>query len=623
MTQAGTTAPTPDSPDELALAAEFGTPRREDWQRLVAGVLTKSGVLPEGFDGAPESLLSSKTYDGIEIQPLYTADDAAPPAGFPGLPPYVRGARAEGAVGTGWDVRVLHGSADPAETNKAILADLENGASSVWLRVGGDALPLDRLADALNEVYLDLAPIVLDPGADYEAAADALLGLLAEKNIPDSEVTGTIGADPIALRARTGRPHDIAPAAALAARLAGKHPDLRTLVVNALPYHEAGGSDSQELGAAIAAGVAYLRALTEAGLSVDDAAGQLEFRFAATADQFLTIAKLRAARRLWARVCEVSGATPGRGMRQHAVTSPVMFTRRDPWVNMLRTTVACFAAGIGGADAVTVLPFDFAIGLPDAFSRRIARNTQSILLEESKLSGVIDPAGGSWYVENLTDALANAAWREFTEIERQGGIEAVLDSGALAAKLDQTWQARKKRLATRKDPLTGVSEFPDLHEKPVERTPAPSVVDEGGLPRVRYAQDYEALRDRSDAHLAETGERPKVFLATLGPVAAHTARATFASNLFQAGGIEPVNPGAVDDVVAAFRESGAKVACLCGTDKLYAERAAETAKALKEAGAVRVILAGKPGYPDVDAYVHAGCDALAALTSTLDTLGVK
>ena len=626
MTQAGTTAPTPDSPDELALAAEFETPRREDWQRLVTGVLTKSGVLPEGFDGAPESLLTSKTYDGIEIQPLYTADSmntAAASSGYPGLPPYARGARAEGSVDTGWDVRALHGQADPSATNKAILADLENGASSVWLRVGGDALPLESLADALNEVYLDLAPVVLDPGADYEAAATAFLALLAERNIPDSEVTGTIGADPIALRARTGRPHDITPAAALAARLSGKHPKLRTLVVNALPYHEAGGSDSQELGAAIAAGVAYLRALTGAGLSVDAAAEQLEFRFAATADQFLTIAKLRAARRLWARVCEVSGAIAGRGMRQHAVTSPAMFTRRDPWVNLLRSTVACFAAGVGGADAVTVLPFDFAIGLPEAFSRRIARNTQSILIEESKLSGVIDPAGGSWYVENLTDALANAAWREFTEIERAGGIEAVLDSGALAARLAETWEARRKRLATRTDPITGVSEFPDLHEKPVERTPAPSVVDEGGLPRVRYAQDYEVLRDRSDAYLAETGERPKVFLATLGPVAAHTARATFAANLFQAGGIEPVNPGAADDVLAAFRDSGAKVACLCGTDKLYAEHAAETAKRLKEAGAIRVILAGKAESPDVDAYVHAGCDALAALTSILDTLGVK
>ncbi|NKQ58250.1 methylmalonyl-CoA mutase small subunit [Amycolatopsis sp. K13G38] len=619
MTQAGTTAP-----EELVLAAEFEAPRRADWQKLVAGVLQKSGKLPEDFSGAPESLLATRTYDGIEIQPLYTADDDTVPAGFPGLAPFVRGTRPEGAVGTGWDVRVQHAHSDPAVTNKAVLADLENGASSLWLRVGGAALPLASLADALNEVYLDLAPVVLDPGADYEAATSALLDVLGEKNIPDSEVTGNLGADPVTLRARTGTAHDIAPAAALAARLAAKHPKLRAIVADGLPYHEAGGSDAQELGAAIAAGVAYLRALTDAGLSVEEAAARLEFRFAATADQFLTIAKLRAARRLWARVTEVSGAAP-QGMKQHAVTSSAMLTQRDPWVNMLRTTVACFAAGVGGADAVTVLPFDAAIGIPDAFARRIARNTQAILLEETKLSGVIDPAGGSWYVENLTDALANAAWREFTEIERQGGIEAALDSGFIRDRLAETWEKRSKRLATRKDPITGVSEFPNLAEKRVEREPAPSIVDGGGLPRVRYAQPFEELRDRSDAHLAAHGERPTIFLATLGPLASHTARAMFASNLFQAGGIEPVNPGEVSDPVAAFRESGASVACLCGSDSVYAEQADDVAAGLREAGAKAVLLAGKPAdsYRGISGFAFTGCDALAVLTDVLETLGVK
>ncbi|GHF78743.1 methylmalonyl-CoA mutase [Amycolatopsis bartoniae] len=617
MTQAGTT-----EPDDLALAAEFPAPQRADWQRLVAGVLRKSGALPEDFDGAPESLLTTRTYDGIEIRPLYTADDEAAPAGFPGLPPFSRGSRPEG---TAWDVRVLHANADAAAANKAILADLENGASSVWLRVGGDSLPASALADALDGVYLDLAPVVLEPGEEYEAAANALLDLLAAKQIPDSEVTGVLGADPITLLARTGEAHDVAPAAALTARLAPKHPKLRTLVADGLPYHEAGGSDAQELGAVIAAGVAYLRALTEAGLDVDDAAGRLEFRFAATADQFLTIAKLRAARRLWARVTEVSGGT-AHGMKQHAVTSTAMLTRRDPWVNMLRTTVACFAAGVGGADAVTVLPFDAAIGQPDAFSRRIARNTQSILLEESRLAGVIDPAGGSWYVENLTDALANAAWREFTELERQGGIEAALRSGFVRDRLAETWEKRAKRLATREDPITGVSEFPHLAEQPVEREPLPAVVEPGGgLPKRRYAEQFERLRDRSDAHLAEHGERPKVFLATLGPLAAHTARAMFASNLFQAGGIEPVNPGAVDDPVEAFRASGAAVACLCGSDRSYGEQANEVAAGLRAAGAKAVLLAGKPAesYRGISGFAYTGCDAVAVLTSTLETLGVK
>lgn len=628
MTEVAGTESTPTAgPDELVLAAEFPEASREQWQELVAGVLRKSGAIGEpGFnelgEGPPESKLVTRTYDGLEIQPLYTADNTIGGIGFPGLPPFVRGARPEGAVTTGWDIRARYARRDAKATNTAVLADLEGGVSSIWLRVGSGGVPVDELADALNEVYVDLAPVTLDAGEDYEAAADALLELLAEREIPASAAAATLGADPIGLTARTGTAHPVAPAARLAARGAATHPKVRTIVADGLPFHEAGGSDAQELGAVIAAGVAYLRSLTEAGLDVDTAADQLEFRLAATADQFLTIAKFRAARRLWARVTEVSGSA-GTGMRQHAVTSPAMLTQRDPWVNMLRTTLACFGAGVGGADAITVLPFDAAIGQPDAFSARIARNTHAVLLEESKLAGVIDPAGGSWYVENLTDELAKAAWREFTAIEAAGGIEAELASGALAARLAETWEKRSKRLATRRDPITGVSEFPNLTEKAVVREPVESPVEsivEGGLPRHRYAEAFEALRDRSDAHPT----RPRVFLATLGPVAAHTARASFAANLFQAGGIEAVNPGAPDDVVAEFRSSGAKIACLCGSNTSYAEEAAEVATALKEAGATAVLLAGKPGdYPDVTGYLYAGCDALEVLTGTLNELGVQ
>lgn len=292
------------------------------------------------------------------------------------------------------------------------------------------------------------------------------------------------------------------------------------------------GSAAQELGASLATGVAYLRELTGAGLSVEQACAQIEFRYAATADQFLTIAKLRAARRLWARVAEVCGA-PGAGAQvQHAVTSPVMMSRRDPWVNMLRTTIATLAAGVG-ADSVTVLPFDHALGLPDAFARRIARNTSTILIEESHLSRVIDPAGGSWYVEKLTDELAHAGWEFFQGIEQSGGQAAALRSGRLGQDLADTWAARSVKLAKRREPITGVSEFPNLAERPVERLPAPESPS-GGLPRVRRDEAYEELRARSDAHLAATGARPRIYLATIGPAAAHTARSTFVANLFQA-----------------------------------------------------------------------------------------
>jgi len=443
--------------------------------------------------------------------------------------------------------------------------------------------------------------------------------------------SGSLGADPLGLLARTGRTqdtaHHLADAAALAARCGRDYPSVRAITVDALVYHDAGASAAQELGCSLATGVAYLRELTRAGLSVDAAAAQLEFRYAATADQFLTIAKLRAARRLWSRVTEVCGAgREGAGQRQHAVTSRVMMTERDPWVNMLRTTVACLAAGLGGAEAVTVLPFDSALGLPDALARRVARNTQSILLEESHLARVIDPAGGSWYVEQLTDDLARAAWAWFQEIERAGGQQAALGSGLVRERIAATWAERSEAIARRREPITGVSEFPNLREQPVVREPAPSpyagsaaAAADGGLPTVRRSEGFEALRTRSDAHLAETGHRPRVFLATIGPVAAHTARASFAANLFQSGGLETV-PG---EGAEAFAASGAAVACLCSSDALYTEHAASTAAALKDAGAQRVLLAGKPGeWSAVDGYIFVGCDAIAALTAVLDESGV-
>ncbi|MFL1898359.1 methylmalonyl-CoA mutase family protein [Streptomyces tauricus] len=596
--------------DGLSLAAEFPSATHEQWRRLVAGVLNKSGK--EVSDETAEAALSTALEDGLATRPLYTAHDEAPDPGFPGFAPFVRGGRPDGNTVGGWGVRQRHTTADGA----AVLADLENGVSSLWLVVGEGGFPVSSLAQALDGVLLDLAPVVLDAGRDTEPAARELLRLYEERGVAEDAVRGSLGADPLGHEARSGEALDFAPVAALARRCAEEYPGLRALTVDALPYHEAGGSAAQELGASLATGVAYLRELTEAGLTAEQACGQLEFRYAATADQFLTIAKLRAARRLWARVAEVCGAPRAGAQVQHAVTSPVMMSRRDPWVNMLRTTIATLAAGVGGADAVTVLPFDHALGLPDAFARRIARNTSTILVEESHLARVIDPAGGSWYVERLTDELAHAGWEFFQRIEGLGGQAAALRSGRLGEDLARTWEARSAKLATRREPITGVSEFPNLTERVPERAPVPEPPS-GGLPRVRRDEAFEVLRARSDAHLAATGTRPRVYLASIGPAAAHTARTSFVSNLFRAGGIEPVTEG-------SFEDSGATEACLCSSDALYEEQAASTARALRAAGARQVFLAGRPGkYPDVDAYVFAGCDAVAVLSATLDRMGVS
>ncbi|MFH8619433.1 methylmalonyl-CoA mutase family protein [Streptomyces sp. NPDC017979] len=617
--------------DGFALASEFPDATHAQWQQLVAGVLRKTGkdVPPE----TAEDALATAVEEHLATRPLYTADHSPEGAGFPGFAPFTRGGTPDGGATSGWDVRQRHDRPDPAATNEAVLADLEHGVTSLWLAVGASGVPVTALPTALDGVLLDLAPVVLDAGEAFDDAARALLDLFDEQGV--SPPGGNLGADPLGHAARTGA-YDgaadaFAAAGALALRCHEHRPALRALTVDALPYHDAGASAAQELGCSLASGLAALRELTAAGLPVAAALGQLEFRYAATADQFLTIAKLRAARRTWARVAEACGAAGAGAQRQHAVTSSVMMTRRDPWVNMLRTTVASLAAGVGGADAVTVLPFDHALGLPDAFSRRIARNTSTVLVEESHVARVIDPAGGSWYVEQLTDELAHAAWEWFQEIEGAGGQLAALRSGLVAERIDATWRGRRGKIAKRREPITGVSEFPLLDQAPVERDPAPAPAT-GGLPRVRRDEDFEALRARSDAHLAATGARPRVFIAALGPASVHTARAAFATNLFQAGGVAALHdPVTVDAATAgaAFAASGAELACICSSDALYAEHAAEVARALKDAGARRVYLAGRPGelrealeQAGVDEFVSLGGNAVDTLNRALNLIGV-
>ena len=600
---------------ELGLAADFPTPSRDDWRALVAAVLAKSGA-----SGDPEEALSHTTYDGIEVKPLYTAEDApAVLAGLPGRPPFVRGATSlsGGARGAepraGWDVRTRHAGSDPEAVNRAALADLENGATSIWLVVGPGGLAVADLPRALDGVYLDLAPIALDAGARSRDAEQALLTYAQQRGVDHVELCGTLGADPIGTRARTAATVDVA-GALTPGEQSEALPHMRLATVDATIYHDAGASDAQEIGIGTAVGVAYLRALVDGGLSVDEALARIDFRFAVTAEQFPSIAKLRAARRVWDRVAELSGASEGRrGQYQHAVTSQAMLTRRDPWVNLLRATIGCFAAAVGGADAITVTPFDTAIGVPDDFARRIARNTQSVLHDESSLARVLDAAGGSWYVESLTDQLAQRAWDVFTTVERAGGALRALDEGTITELIGTTYDKRAADIAHRRAPITGVSEYAFVDEARVERPPLPEQP-QGLLPRIRYAQDFEALRDRTDA-AAASGERPCVYLATLGPLAAHGARAAFAANLFRAAGLECVT-GAVEDF------DGSAVACLCSSDKVYADEASAAAKALHEAGARHVWLAGRGEYDGVDGSVHAGCDALAVLRRTLDLLEV-
>jgi len=603
----------------------------EQWRSAVAGVLAKTTRRdPADLPPEPERLLDSPTYEGFPIRALYTSLDALPEPPLPGQWPFVRGGDALRDIKSGWKVAEafpVAGQKSVADGNGAILVALTEGVSALSVRVGGpDGVPAGDLDRLLDGVFLDLVPLILDAGADFAAATTAVLPLLADFDDDQrSRLKVDLGADPLTAPLSRRTTPDVSDVVSTAAQLTGHAGGVRAITVDGPALHNLGANASWELAGAVAAGVAYLRSLTGAGLSAPDALQQISFRLAADDDQFMTIAKFRVLRRLWARVAEVVGAPDAGAARVHAVTSMAMMAQRDPWVNMLRTTVAAFGAGIGGADTVLVQPFDAAIpgGMPGTstgFARRIARNTQLLLLEESHLGQVQDPAGGSWYVEDLTEQLAETAWQHFQHIESRGGFAEARDfiSAEIAAVRDR----RLDDISHRRTALTGVNEYPNLAEPPLPQRDSVSIVQ-------RYAAGFEALRDRSDAYLEKTGARPKVLLLPLGPLAEHNIRATFAANLLASGGIEAVNPGTVDTagVAAAVSAAGGPdIAVICGTDARYGAEAPAVVEAARKAGVSRVLLAGpekavaaadsKP-----DDYLTAEIDAVAVLSDLLTRLG--
>ncbi len=607
-------------------------PDLDSWRSAVAGVLAKSLRREvDDLPAEPERLLDSPTYEGFPIRPLYTSVDDHDETALPGCWPYVRGGDALRDVRSGWKVAEAFpfDGATVEEGNGAVLLGLTEGVSALLLRVGDSGVSPADLARLLEGVFVELVPIVLDvsgEGSTFTSAADAMLALLTGLDDGQrSRLSVDLGADPLTAPLAGRQTPGGEEVAAVAAKVADYAGHVRTVTVDGPTFHNMGANAAWELGASMAAGVAYLRLLVGAGLPVEAALRQISFRFAATDDQFMTIAKLRAARLLWARVAEVVGQRDAGAATIHATTSLPMMAQRDPWVNMLRTTVAAFAAGVGGADSVLVQPFDVAIaggfpGTARTFARRIARNTQLLLLEESHIGRVLDPAGGSWFVEDLTQELADRAWVHLQDIEAKGGFGAAREY--VCAEIADVASARAEDIAHRRTALTGVNEYPDLSEVALPQTdPLPAVR--------RYAAVFEQLRNRSDAFLDKTGARPKVMLLPLGPLAEHNIRATFAVNLLASGGIEALNPGPLDaaGVQAVVAESGSTaVAVICGTDTRYAAEVSGVVEAARGAGVSHLLLAGpEKAVAEVqskpDGYLTAKIDAVAALADLLTRLG--
>ncbi len=615
--------------DDLPLAAEFPAATREQWLTLV----------DKALKGAPfDKTLVGKTYDGLRIDPLYPRrSDAAPLA-----------ARAPAAP---WQIMARVDHPDPAIANRLLLDDLEGGATGTVLVAPGSigaygfgadlsAAGLERILDG---VFIEGIAIEFDLTTETKDAPAHLAALLNAQGITPDKADIRFSYDPLGIRASSG--HSVATWKEIAPFLGKLTREFGTqgfrgpfAAADGRPVHAAGGSEAQELAFALGNAVTYLRALEASGIALEAARKMIFFRLAADADQFLTMAKFRAIRKLWARVEDACGLKP-EPVFVSAETAWRMMTTRDVYVNMLRTTIAAFAAGLGGANAITALPHTNALGLPDAFARRVARNTQLILEEESNLAKVSDPAAGAGGIEALTDELCRTAWTLFQEIEAAGGADEALSRGVIQNKVAATRAAREKAIATRKDPLTGTSEFPHLSENhvsvldvarvvpPPHGTPALTFP---ALTPMRLSEPFEALRDASDRALKTTGSRPKIFLANLGNPAEFIARAMFARNFFEAGGIEAVNSEAGANLASAFKQSGAKLACLCSSDEVYAKDAVAAAKALSAAGALHIYLAGRPGEMEaalsgagVKTFIYAGCDALRTLCAAHGSLGLR
>ncbi|MEQ1619239.1 MAG: methylmalonyl-CoA mutase family protein [Terricaulis sp.] len=593
-----------------------------DWRALVE----------KGLKGASWDRLVGRTADGIELKPLYRESDfhtAEDVSGFPGAAPFMRGA-------AGWTIRQSFAHPDPEQTNHEILADLAGGVGGVELLLGEHGCAIESATDldrALVSVILEAAPISLDGAtrAQAQLLRDKLRGVAAP---------GTaFNLDPIGAMLRTGADPRIANAADFAAAIANELPHARALRVDARIVHEAGGSEAREISYALSLGIGYLRALDKQGVGIAAAAATIAFAVSIGADVLIETAKLRALRMCWARVLETSGAAAEhRSTHTHAFTSRRMMTRYDAETNIPRVTTAAFAAAIGGANEITTMPFTDALGLPTPFARRVARNTQLVLMEESRLGHVADPAGGAWFVEKLTRDLAERAWAKMQEIETQGGIVAALQSGLLQREVAEARATRQAAFARRKETITGVTDFPVLGREPPEsldrrrpRGHASALAGEGaGGPHfspIRWAEPFEALRERAE------GKCDGVFFATLGPRAEFTSRAQFAMNLLAVGGVASIGAEtehpACDAMIVAFTASDARVALVAGADTLYATEAEVAARALKAAGAIWVVLAGKPGEREaelrdagIDQFIFTGVDVLQELETLHAALGV-
>lgn len=610
----------------------------EDWKRAAESSLKGKSV---------EKLITN-TYEGIELQPLYTAENLSEGnAGqeFPGFSPYTRGIHATGYRKSPWLICQPVFASSEDEANQKMQKALARGQNVI-------CYPAHLLSDFSEKLFKDLpfedVPIFIDLEGEGSSSLPLLIDYLTKHDYAGHLVAGVIAEDPIAELAAAGNlPSGIDEYFnqwfSRIQEAGEAYPNLKTILVKASVFHNGGANAVQEIAYGLAEAVFYLNEGQKKGLTLEELTGKIVFSFAIDSNYFMNIAKLRAARRVWAMLAEAYGVSPESfKMHIHAVTSGVTETLYDQHVNTLRTANQAFAAAIGGVQYIQVHPFDRLSENSNEFSERLARNTQLILKEETHIPAVTDPAGGSFYVEKLTDDITEAVWGKFLEIEQQGGIIHALKEGIIQAEIADIFQQRQRNAAVRKESIIGTNVYPNPAEKvkKVEKATAEpkkttDSIEITPIPNRRVAEEFERIRLRAEAHAASCGEIPKLGLINIRELKAYKPRADFIKGIAAAGGIktvESIGCKTEEEVIAFMKETTLKSYCICGSDKDYLETAVSFVKAAMESfPGTNIYLAGNQDsefeealkQAGVKGFLHVKTNAIEILSQLLTQLEVK
>ncbi|NTV45601.1 MAG: methylmalonyl-CoA mutase small subunit, partial [Chlorobiales bacterium] len=589
------------TPVEEPLFASFPPISKEAWEAQILKDL-------KGADY--EKKLVWQTIEGFKVKPYYTADDLTPLGHLqtpPGEAPFIRGTN---RTTNDWRIRQDIEVKEIASANQTALEAIAGGATDIgFVLSGGNSIKQTDLSALLQGIDLAAVAIHFSANSCDLKLVDEFLAEAVRRGVSGEALAGSIDYDPLGQTALTGEENservDCLKEIARDIESLKDFPKLKTLTVSSEPYHNAGATAVQELAITLAVANEYLSRLTDLGLSVEEITPRMQFSFAIGSNYFMEIAKLRAARLLWSQL--VSAYNPSSSnvakMHIHAVTSSWNMTVYDPYVNMLRATTEAMSAAVGGAEVLTVRPFDAIYKTPDTFSCRIARNVQHLLKGESHLDKIVDPASGSYLLESLTDTVARETWKAFQDIEAAGGFMAALRSGKIQKEIEAIRQKREENQATRKEILLGVSQYPNLTEKMADKIGKPesalaSVGKIEPLKPYRSASAFESVRLATEKFANKSGGTPKVFLLPTGDLAMRNARAIFSSNFFGCAGFEIVLPQpfeTAEDGAVAVAKSGAEIVVICSSDEDYKTAAPTVCAALKAKGSKAIVIVA--GYP--------------------------